>query len=155
MTIINIFNTIIPIIILVIIIIQTYRYANYKEYIKMKKQDFIQYKYAEYINQNENPTLLNMGFLDIGVYTTSGIIPNTRFFEVQNFDYDKFKDNIDEMKKYVENKKIKFIVYAKFGNGNEPPKYIYDNYKQVYKDEYISEGNNCIAYLFELKDIKN
>ena len=133
---------------------QTYKFANYKEYIKKKKEDFFQYKYAEYINQYENATLLNMGFLDVGVYTTSGIIPNTRFFEVQNFDYEKFKDNLDEMKKYVENKKIKFIVYAEFDKDEEPPKYIYDNYKQVYKDKYVSEGNNCTAYLFELKDLK-
>ena len=136
------------------VLLQTYRYANYKEYIKKKKEDFFQYKYAEYISNYENPTLLNMGFLDVGVYTTSEIIPNTRFFEVQNFDYEKFKDNLDEMKKYVENKEIKFIVYAKFGNNAEPPEYRYNNYKQVYKDNYISEGNESTAYLFELKDLK-
>jgi hypothetical protein len=102
----------------------------------------------------ENPTLLNMGFLDVGVYTTSGIIPNTRFFEVQNFDYEKFKDNLDEMKKYVENKEIKFIVYASFGNNEQPPEYIYNNYKQVYKDNYIFEGNDSTAYLFELKNLE-
>lgn len=134
--------------------ILTYKRANYKEYMEKKKEDFFQYKYAEYINQYKNPTLLNMGFLDVGVYTTSGIIPNTRFFEVQNFDYEKFKDNLDEMKKYVENKKIKFIVYVEFDKDEEPPKYIYDNYKQVYKDKYVSEGKNSIAYLFELKDLK-
>ena len=132
----------------------TYRHANYKEYMKLKKEDFIQYKYAEYINKYENPTLLNMGFLDIGVYTTSGIIPNTRFFEVQNFDYNKFKDNLDEMKNYVENKKIKFIVYAKNGKDVQADKYIYENYKQVYKDNYEFEGNIFTAYLFELKGLE-
>ena len=131
----------------------TYKFHKYKEYMKMKREDFFQYKYAEYINQYENPTLLNMGFLDVGVYTTSGIVPNTRFFEVQNFDYEKFKDNLDEMKKYVDNKEIKFIVYGKLSDDTTPPKYIYDNYKQVYKDDYISEKNNCTAYLFELKDL--
>ena len=94
-----------------------------------------------------------MGFLDVGVYTTSGIIPNTRFFEVHNFDYEKFKDNIDEIKKYVKNKEIKFIVYGKFHDDTTPPEYIYDNYKQVYKEDYISESNLCTAYLFELKEL--
>ena len=48
--------------------------------------------------------MLNMGFLDIGVYTITGIVPNTRFFEVHNIEYDKFNDNLDEMEKYVRNK---------------------------------------------------
>lgn len=132
----------------------TYKYANYKEYMNMKKEDFIQYKYAKYMSKYENPTLLNMGFLDIGVYTVSGIIPNTRFFEVQNFDYDKFKDNIDEMKRYVENKEIKFIVYVEKDLTKEIPKYIYDNYKEVYNDTYYFEGNEFSTYLFKLKNIK-
>lgn len=132
----------------------TYNKANYKEYMKLKKENLIQYKYAEYMNKYEKPTMLNMGFLDIGVYTTSGIYPNTRFFEVQNFDYNKFKDNLDEMKKYVKDKKIKFIVYSKSGENTKPDEYIYDNYKQIYKDTYIFEGSVFTAYLFELKDIK-
>lgn len=138
-------------IILISMPLLTYKHANYKEYMKKTKNDFVQYKYAEYINQYENPTLLNMGFLDIGVYTTTGIVPNTRFFEVQNFDYEKFKDNLDEMKKYVENKEIKFIVYAKSGENEQPPKYIYNNYKQVYKDNYVFESTTFTSYLFEIK----
>ena len=142
------------IILLINAIFQTYKNANYKEYMSKKKEDFVQYKYTEYMRNYENPTLLNMGFLDIGVYTTSGIIPNTRFFEVQNFDYEKFKDNLDEMKKYVDNKEIKFIVFAQNGIDIKPPKYIYNNYKQIYKDNYIFEGNTYTAYLFESKDLK-
>ena len=128
----------------------TYRYANYKEYIFMKKEDFVQYKYAKYINKKKNATMLNMGYLDIGVYTMTGIVPNTRFFEVHNITYDKFKDNLDEMEKYVRNKKIDFIVYAAYDEV-DPPRYIYDNYKLVYKDIYYFESHKYTGYLFELK----
>ena len=134
----------------IIVPLLTYRYANYKEKMKLKKEDLIQYKYAEYINKYENPTLLNVGFLDIGVYTTTGIMPNTRFFQVQNFDYEKFSDNLDEIEKYIKEKKVKFIVYIHNDNNEEPAKYIYKNYDRVYKD---IEGTTTIR-LFKLKGIK-
>ena len=132
------------------ILFLTYRYANYKEYITMKKEDLVQYKYASYIKKTKNPTLLNMGFLDIGVYTLAEIVPNTRFFMVHNISYDKFKDNLDEMEKYVRNREIKFIVYSTL-YGEEPPEYIYDNYELVYNDHYVYESHDFTSYLFELK----
>ncbi len=135
------------------ILLLAFKFPYYMEYMKNTKEDYVQYKYAEYINKYENPTLLNMGFLDIGVYTISGIVPNTRFFEVQNFDYNKFKDNLDEMQKYVQNKEVKFIVFAQIEKYAQPPKYIFDNYKQVYKDNYTFENNVYTSYLFELKEI--
>lgn len=137
----------------IIILIMTYKFANYKEYMKMTKDDFVQYKYAKYINKYKDPTLLNMGFLDIGVYTTTGIVPNTRFFEVHNFSYNKFKDNIDEMEKYVNNKQVKFIVYSVYDSIGEPPSYIYENYKEIYKDNYVFEKHNFTSYLFKLNEI--
>lgn len=129
-----------------------YIFSNNKDYIFMNKDDFVQYKYAKYINKYENPTLLNMGFLDIGVYTLAGITPNTRFFEVQNFSYDKFRDNIDEMNSYVKNKKVKFIVYS---NEYEldVPEYLFDYYETVYVDSYYYESRYYVSYLFKLKEL--
>ena len=136
-------------ILLIVFPFLTYKYANYNEYITMKKEDFVQYKYAKYINQYEEATLINMGGLDFGVYTLTGIIPNTRFFEVQNVDYEKYRYNLDEMEKYIKNKEVKFIVYI---NDNITSKYIYRNYEQIYKDNYISEGKRFTSYLFKLKE---
>ena len=130
----------------------TYKYANYSEYITMKKEDFVQYKYAKYINEYEDATLLNCGGLDFGVYTLTGIIPNTRFFEVQNFEYKDFKDNLDEIEKYIKNKEVRFIVYSNLLDNKTLPKYIYDNYEQVYKDNYVFEGEKFTSYLFKLKE---
>lgn len=133
---------------LICIPIFTYMNANYKDDMKKKKSDYIQYKYAKYINKYQKPTLLNMGYLDIGVYTLTGIIPNTRFFEVQNFSYAKFSDNINEMKKYIKNKQIKFIIFV----NSDPPKSVYDNYEKIYYDNYIFENMPFTAYLFKLKE---
>ncbi|MGN0520643.1 MAG: glycosyltransferase family 39 protein, partial [Candidatus Fimenecus sp.] len=44
------------------------------------KDDLPQYRFAKIINSVENPTLLNYGFLDGGFYTTTGIVPDSRYF---------------------------------------------------------------------------
>lgn len=136
----------------------SYMNANYKSMIGSSKKDFFQFKYAKYINKYKNPTLLNMGFLDGGLYTTTGIVPNTRFFEVQNIDYNDYPDNIDSMKRYVINKEIKFILYYSQDDINyikENKKYILKNYELVYDDEHYFENAVIMhAYLFKLKGLK-
>lgn len=146
------FKTKFIIIYLIILSLFLFLFSDNKNYLFKTEEDFVQYKYSNYISKYDNPTLLNMGFLDIGVYTLSGVVPNTRFFEVQNFSYDKFKDNIDEMNNYIKNKKVKFIVYSDTFPINVPD-YLYDNYKLVYEDIYIYESRSYTSYLFELKDI--
>ena len=148
----NIFSVIIPIICL----IASYYFANYKEMICSSKDNYFQFEYADYINNYDEPTLLNMGHLDAGLYTISGIIPNTRFFEVQNLSYERFPDGLDSMKKYVINKDIKFILYftkndLEFIKENDS--YIFDYYELVKERKTILEGINFNAYLFKLNEL--
>lgn len=148
------YNYLIYILVFTFTIILSYFNANYKEMICMKKSDMFQYKYAEYISNYDNSTLLNMGYLDAGLYTTTGIMPNTRFFEVQNIPYSKFPDNLDDMKYNVENKNITFILYFTQKNLNqvkENDSYIFENYNLVFSDNQKFEEDIYNAYLFELK----
>ena len=95
-----------------------------------------------------------MGFLDAGVYTTTGIVPNTKFFEVQNISYERFPDNLDDMKDNVINKRIMFIVYYTTYDLNfimENDSYIFDNYELIMSDKYIFENKDYNAYLFKIK----
>lgn len=140
---------------LIVIIGLCYLNVNYKKMILMNKNEMFQYKYAEYIKNYDNPTLLNMGYLDGGLYTTTGIIPNTRFFEVQNIPYDKFPDNLDDMKYNVENKNIMFILYYTNKDMDyikENDGYILDNYKLIYDDKYLFEEKEYNAFLFQVKE---
>ena len=130
----------------------SYLFANYKDYIGRTRDDYFQYKYADYINRFDSPTLLNTGYIDLGVYTVSGVIPNTRFFELLNIPYEKFPDNEDSLERYIRNKEVKFIVYTVRSADIVGPDYYYDNYTMVYKDTYIYEGITYSAALFELKD---
>ena len=55
-----------------------------------KKDQLPQYKFAEFINKTEDPSLLNYGFLDGGFYLAADIIPEQRYFCCNNM-------NLDEM----------------------------------------------------------
>lgn len=149
---------IIFIIVPILCVYLSYTNANYRNVRAWGKKRFFQFKYAEYINQYKNPTLLNMGFLDGGLYTTTGIIPNVRYFEVQNIDYKVFPENLDEQNKAVVEGRVKFILFytgmsmdwLKETNG-----FIWDKYELVYSDtHYFENANNLNAFLFKLKDLE-
>lgn len=92
-----------------------------------------------------------MGYLDVGVYTLSGIVPKTKYFEQQNISYERFKDNVDELNKYANNKEIKFIVYCADIDNKTIPKSITNNYNLIYEDEYIYEKQ--MVRLYQLKEL--
>ncbi len=141
-------------IVFVLSIIIGYEGANYREMLFKDRKDMFQYQYAEYIQQFENPTLLNMGFLDAGLYTTTGIVPNTKFFEVQNLSYDIFPDNLDDMRKNVEEQNIMFILYVTSGDFEYVQRsayYIFDSYDLVKSSSYVYEGAMMNAFLFQVK----
>ena len=140
------------IIYIICIILGAYN-ANYKEDMLKSKEEIFQYKYANYINKFKNPTLLNMGYLDVGVYTISNIIPNTKYFEKQNISYERFKENEDELNKYATNKKVKFIVYCTSIDNKIIPKSITNNYNLIYEDKYIYEKQKLYARLYQLKEL--
>lgn len=146
-------SIILYLLIFTITLISSYYNANYREMIGMKKDSMFQYQYAEYISNFDNPTLLNMGYLDAGLYTTTGIIPNTKFFEIQNIPYENFPDNRDEMEKNVRNKDVMFILYFTKKSDDVEPRdsYIYDYYNLVKKEKQTFENKTYYALLFQVK----
>jgi len=84
---------------------------NHNTYmLRINQEDLVQYQYAEIINQTENATLLNYGSLDGGFYTTTGIVPNVRFFQKSNIDYQKFPLAMDEQNRYIKEKVVDYII---------------------------------------------
>lgn len=131
-----------------------YSLANYRTDIGKSESDFIQYEYAKIINKEKEPTLVNMGYLDMGLFTTSGIVPSTYFFEQQNFSYEKFPDNIDAFHEYIALEKTTFILFStredlsfiesEYGR-------IFDNYELIRDDTQEVEGNTYNMFLFKVK----
>lgn len=71
------------------------------------KDELVQYRFSEKINEVEDATLLNYGALDIGVYTTSGIVPNNKYFAKLNIKIDEMYEGQDEC---LKNKDVDFVV---------------------------------------------
>lgn len=121
--------------------------------LKFKKEDLVQFNFASIINQSENATLLNYGALDLGFYTTTGITPNTRFFEKQNISYNEFPLNMDEQNRYIKEKVVKYIVLIRPDANNienlEIP-YLNENYELIATEEQEYENNEYYYHLFKL-----
>lgn len=131
-----------------------YTFANYRIDLGKKEEDFIQYHYAKVINEEENSTLVNMGYLDMGLFTTSEIIPSTYFFEQQNFSYEKFPDNIDAFHEYIATKATTFILFSTretIDFVKEEYSRIFDNYELILDKKQDVEGNTYNMFLFKVR----
>jgi len=66
---------------IIMILISSYFISPNTYMLKIKKDDLVQYKFRKIIMKEKNPTILNYGYVDMGFYTVTGIVPNTRYFE--------------------------------------------------------------------------
>ena len=132
----------------------SYLVSNNRYFHEIKKEDLFQYQFAEIIKKDDNPTMVNMGFLDSGVYLTSDIYPSTYYFELQNFDYNNYPDNQDAFKGYIANKKTKYIVYIKKKKDDlflEEDK-LKENYDIIINEKAFNfENKTYYAYLWRVK----
>ena len=149
-------DKILLVIIFICVPIISYVGANYRKEINRDKDEFVQYKYADIINKEDNPTLVNIGSLDMGLYTISDVLPSTYFFELQNIPYDKYPDNIDSFKDYIVNKKTMFILFSTRDDLIE----VKDDYPQLFKyynliedDVFHTEGDDYNMFLFKVGDL--
>lgn len=143
------------IIVLVISVLVSINFANYKEFRSVDKKDLFQYKFAKILAEDKDATLVNMGKLDCGVYTMSGILPSTYFFEVQNISYKAFSDNLDAFKDYIKNKETKYIVYYtkyKLDKLRKKEQELFINYELISEESQYFENKLFNAYLFKVKE---
>lgn len=136
---------------MVICILLTCKNSSNFEFRKVKKEDLVQYQFAEIINQKPDATLLNYGFLDGGFYTVTGIVPDLKHFHKPNIEYEKYPEIMDEQNRYVREKVVDFVVIRvlKEEDSLQIP-YLYENYTKL-QTKYV-EGVNCYYMLFEKKE---
>ena len=92
------------------------------------KEDMVQFKMKEIILQEENPTILNYGFLDGGLYYLCQSIPECKFFCGLNSN----DPSIEETQQaFIDEGKTTFIVAV-----NEAPKNITLHYTLVFNEVY-------------------
>lgn len=98
------------------------------------KEELVQYKFAEIIKKEKNPTLLNYKFLDGGFYLAADILPSNRYFQKLNIPDNVYPDNIQDQNQVLKEKRVEFVVtrtkidrYA----SSDYSKYLKRNYHEV------------------------
>ncbi len=91
-----------------------------------RKDDLPHIKFAKIINEKENATLLCYGCLDMGMYTSAGIVPNCKAFNILNSPFPEQTQLQDEM---VQNGAVDFITTRKEFN--------FEHYTCIARGTYI------------------
>ena len=110
---------------------------------KIPKEDTPQYRFAEIIRQEENPTLLNYGFLDGGFYFASGVLPETPYFCTLNI---SLKEMENALKRSVRQGETMFVVTRSRELDREAP------YTLAGEASMVFEGRKWTYYLYRLKE---
>lgn len=112
--------------------------------LKHDKNELPHYQIKREIEQSgkENPTLLNYGCLDAGIYTVCGIQPTCKYFYSSNLVLPEIKEGQDY---YADNGLIDFIVTTK-------EQVDFKHYDLIGNYEYNSEKIPQILYLYQLKE---
>lgn len=127
-----------------IILVAAWNLSMNTPYAKENGEEFYLYQFRDIVLQEENPTLLNIGCLDAGLYTLADILPNCKYFQsnmVNGFDEVK-----EEQTRYIEEGRIQFVLARE-----EYPDVIWDKYELVCETEYSISDRNLKYYLFKKK----
>jgi hypothetical protein len=90
-----------------LIVPATYFMSENTEMLQYEKEDLPQFQFAQIINQKEDATVLNCGFMDGGFYTASGVVPSTRHFCMMNVDVD---EAFEEQKEALHQGAVDFVI---------------------------------------------
>lgn len=83
------------------------QFSQSTELLLKSRDEMPQYRFAKTINQVEEATLLNYGFLDGGFYYAADIVPENRFFCLLNI---PLAEMIEEQRTWVENGMTDFVI---------------------------------------------
>lgn len=131
---------------LLMCLVPAYKYSSNTYLMKYDKEDMPQYRFAKIINETEDATLLNFGFLDGGFYHAADVLPNCYFFCTFNVDApDMWKTQY----MHVLDQKVDYVVTR----GNTLDRYNFDTsgYELVDTATMYFEGVDFVYYLYRLK----
>ena len=116
---------------------------------RYEKEDLPQYRFAEIINETEDATLLNLGFLDGGFYFAADVVPHSYFFCILNV---QAPDMWQTMYRQVNEGLTDYVVTR----DRELSSYRLDPslYECVAQSELYFEGKTRIYYLYRLKTLE-
>lgn len=107
------------------------------------KEEMVQYKFKKVIEETENPTLLNYGFLDGGFYTVCNIVPTCKYFAKFNIPLDEIYQSQEDLILYGQ---VDYVVTRNFELDEK-----YEKYELAAEDHFWFEGVDYPYYLYRLK----
>ena len=107
----------------------------------------VQYQFAAIINESEQPTLLNYGFLDAGFYTAADVLPTEKYFQIQNISYESFPEMMDAQDACVREQRVEYVVVR----GEEVPAFMLKYYTPVQEARQTYEGAHVLYTLLRKK----
>lgn len=109
-------------------------------FINKNADEYPQIKFAKIINTTPNATLLNYDMLDAGFYTSTGIIPNAKYFCRINM---PIQEQFDEQNYLVDHGEVDYIVTKEFHE--------FQKYSLISEADYDNGEGNIHYYLYQLK----
>jgi hypothetical protein len=110
-----------------------------------RKENYFMYRFRDEVLQTENPTLLNVGCLDAGLYTLCDIVPSCRWFQTQTLDIDDPANNpYMEQERYVREGLIDYVLVR-----DSIPESIDDHYDLIDSEEYGWGDYDFMYYLYK------
>ena len=113
------------------------------EFMKVKREEHYLYQFQPIVNQEQNPTLLNIGCLDAGLYTVCDIVPTCQWFQTQTVIMDTV---LSEQERYIKEGLITFVIAR-----DSYPEVIWDKYELVAQVPWQQGELEFIYYLFRRK----
>lgn len=107
----------------------------------MKQEDMVQFKFRNIIEQVEEPTLLNYGFLDGGFYTVCDIVPSCKYFAKFNIPLPEIEQSQQDL---IRNGIVDFVVTRNFELDES-----YTGYELVAEDRFFFEDQDYQYYLYK------
>lgn len=138
------------IVLLVASVLYAYSHYQYKYFMTAEKDMLAQTQFAKIMNREENPTLLNYGFLDGGFYTAADILPTEKYFCLLNVPLREMTQAQDAA---VRNKAIQFVVMRSGSKWQSNGSALLEqNYELVAQIQQVFEHRPFTYSLYRLRD---
>lgn len=112
-------------------------------FMEEKREDIFLYKFREIVQRREDPTLLNIGCLDAGLYTVCDIVPSCRWFQTQTINMDLV---YEEQERYIREGQTDFVLAR-----DSYPDVIFKRYYLADEAKWTMGEQEFTYYLFEKK----
>ena len=121
-----------------------YHYSMNSYFMMQEREDYFLFKFKEIMEEEEEPTLLNVGCLDAGLYTVADVMPSCRFFQTNGIG---FQEMFDEQTRYIREGRTQFVLVR----DDWIPDGLKEKYELVAKEPYAREGMEFTYRLYKRK----